>query len=797
MVSIVLASRVSFAKALFAMTISAGERIGHYVVLSPLGAGGMGEVYRARDEELGREIALKILPDHLREDRTALTRFAREAKAVAALSHPNIIAIHQFDTTGNTPYLVMELLEGETLGARLARSSFSWRQAAEIGAQIADALAAAHSRAIVHRDLKPSNIFLTAAGRQVKLLDFGLARDDRRREATDDVPTDIRTRSGTVLGTPSYMSPEQASGEVVDSRTDIFSLGCILYEMLSGRSPFARPTASQSITAVLRDDVDPHHLQAPLEMKRVIARCLEKNPEDRFQSAADIALDLRAALAERLSRPRSRQALIWGVGAAAIVAIAVIAVLMRPPRLTTPQVSSFAVLPFENGTGAKESEFLCDGITEDLINTLSRLPDIRVLARTTAFTYKGKTLDLDRLKRELKVDAILTGRITAQGERLFVQADLIDLDTKAQIWGKRYQQATSDPIAIQQEIVGDVVDRLRIPMSSEQQADLNSRPTSSREAFELYLRGRHEWNKRSPAGVTNARRYFQQAIDRDPAFAAAYAGLADSYIIMGGRLRLLSKEEAHSKAEAAARRALEIDPRMAEAHASLGQIHSNEFRWKSAEKELRQSIELNPNYATARVWYSLVLQATGQFEHGLREIRKAAVIDPLAPNTSSNLGRCLLVLGDYPAAIVEARRAIDVDPNFGGGYWILSMAYDSQGKYELAAEAARRTIERPDLPNAGRAMLGRAYAKLGQPAEARSLAHELERGWKDGQVSPTQIAWIYSALGEKDLAFIWLERAFETRDVSLRDSIRLVPLSELRDDLRYNDLLQRMLTVEK
>jgi serine/threonine-protein kinase len=779
------------------MTISAGDRLGHYVVLSPLGAGGMGEVYRARDEVLGREIALKILPDHLREDRTALTRFAREAKAVAALSHPNIIAIHQFDTTGDTPYLVMELLDGETLQARLVRSSLSWRQAAEIGAQIADALAAAHSRAIVHRDLKPSNIFLTSAGRQVKLLDFGLARDDQRREATEDMPTDIRTRSGTVLGTPSYMSPEQASGEVADSRTDIFSFGCILYEMLSGRSPFARPTASQSLTAVLRDDVDPHPLQAPLEMKRVIARCLEKNPEERFQSAADIALDLRAALAERPRRPLSRRALIWGAGAAAITAIVVIGVLTRSSRLTTPKVASFAVLPFENGTGAKESEFLCDGITEDLINTLSRLPDIRVLARTTAFTYKGKALDLDRLERELKVDAILTGRITAQGERLFVQADLIDLDTKAQIWGKRYQQATSDPIAIQQEIIGDVVDRLRIPISSDQRTDLISPPTSSREAFELYLRGRHEWNKRSPEGVTGARKYFQQAIDSDPAFAAAYAGLADSYILMGGRLRVLPKEEAYAKAEAAARRALEIDPRMAEAHASLGQIHSNEFRWKSAEKEFRQSIELNQNYATARLWYSLVLQMTGRLEPGLGELRKAAAIDPLAPNIFANLARCLLLLGDYTGAIAEARRGIDLNPNFADGYAVLGLAYHYQGEYDLAAESFQRMIEIPGPPNWGRAMLGRTQAKLGRTAEARSVARELEGAWSTGQVAPSQIAWIYSALGEKDRAFFWLERAFETRDVTLRDTIRMVMLSELRDDPRYDDLLQRMLTVEK
>jgi TolB-like protein/tetratricopeptide (TPR) repeat protein/tRNA A-37 threonylcarbamoyl transferase component Bud32 len=779
------------------MSVSAGDRLGHYVVLSPLGAGGMGEVYRARDEELGREIALKILPDHLREDRAALTRFAREAKSVAALSHPNIVAIHQFDTTGTTPYPVMELLEGQTLHARLAKSPLSWRKVVEIGAQIVDALAAAHSRGIVHRDLKPSNTFLTSAAGQVKLLDFGLARDDRRREAAVDMPTDIKTGSGTILGTASYMSPEQASGEVVDARTDIFSFGCILYEMLSGRSPFARPTTSQTLMAVLRDEVDLRGLDAPLELTRVIARCLEKNPEERFQSTRDIAFELRRLLTESVRRPVPRRALLWGAGAAVLALVVTAAVMMRLPQQTIPKVTSLAVLPFENATRAPEAEFLCDGITEDLINTLSRLPHIRVVARTTAFTYKGKALDFSRLRRELKVDAILTGRVMSQGQRLTVQADLIDVNTNAQIWGDRYEQAIADPMAIERRIVGDVVDHFRIPVTREQKIHLTARHAANRQSYELYLRGRHEWNKRSPQGAAKARDYFQQAIGADPVFAAAYGGLADTYILMGGRLRMLPKEEAHAKAEHAARRALEIDPKMAEAHASLGQIHSNQFRWKSAEREFRQSIALNPNYATAHLWYSLVLQVTGQLQEGLGELRKAAVLDPLAPIISANIGRCLLRLGDYPGAIAEARRTLDLNPNFQDAHAVLGEGYEYQGKYELATEAYERMVETPGAPNAGRAYLARAYAKLGRTAEAQAIARDLEAVWPTGQIAPTRIASIYAALEEKDRAFFWLEKAFETRDVSLRDNIHLVMLSELRDDPRYDELLRRMLTVEK
>lgn len=777
------------------MSVSAGDRFGQYTVLSRLGAGGMGEVYRARDEELGRDIALKILPDHLRDNRGALTRFVREAKAVAALSHPNIIAIHRFDTTSTTPYLVMELLDGQTLQARLMKSPLPWRKAVEIGVQISEALAAAHSRAIIHRDLKPSNIFVTAPSGQVKLLDFGLARDDQSREVDDDLPTDIRTRSGTVLGTPSYMSPEQAAGETVDARTDIFSLGCILYEMLAGQSPFARTTVSQAMTAVLRDDVDVRSLDAPPELKRVIARCLQKSPDDRFQSARDVALELTAALTERTESPAPRRVLWWGAGAAIALIVALIigiAVMTRVPARNTPRVASLAVLPFENATQARESEFLCDGITENLINTLSRLPDTRVLARTTAFAYKGKAHDLDALRRDLNVDVILTGRVIAEGQRLTVQADLIDLRTKAQLWGDRYQQSIADPIAIEQRIVGSVIDRLQIPDAGEQHRRLTAQSTSSRKAYELYLRGRHEWNKRSSEGVQAARDYFQQAIDSDPAFAAAWSGLADTYILMGGRFRLLPRDEAYTRAGHAARRALEIDPKMAEAHASLGQIHSNEFRWRSAEREFQRSIQLNPNYATAHFWYSMVLGATGDGEAALRHLRTAAALDPLSPIISANLARGLILAGDYPGAIAESRRCLELNPEFGDAYLAMGRAYEAQGHDELAVEAYRRIRE----PNVKRAHLASIDAKAGRVVEARAVARELEAMWPTGQVSPTHIALVHAALGELDRAFYWLEKALETRDVALRDSIRMVMFAELRDDPRYTDLLRRMLTIE-
>ena len=773
------------------MTLSAGARLGQYLVVSPLGAGGMGEVYRARDERLNRDVALKILPDDLREDRRALGRFDREAKAVAALSHPNIISIHHFDTAGPTPFFVMELLEGETLRTRILKSALPWQKAAEIGAQIAAGLAAAHARQIVHRDLKPANIFLTTSG-QVKLLDFGLARGELPVEAANDQSTEIRTSAGAILGTPGYMSPEQASGEVVDTRTDIFSLGCVLYEMVTGRSPFVRPTASQSISAVLVDDVDTQSIDAPPELKRVIARCLQRDREQRFHSAHDVALDLRAALdGERKPIATGRAAV--GGAIAAIAVAAVVGVATWWGRQPSPTVRSLAVLPFENATHGADTEFLSDGITEGLINTLSRLPNVRVVARTTAFTYKGKSLDLERVRRELDVDAILTGRVAPQSEGLTVQADLIDVDTNTQLWGDRYQQAVADPLAVEEQIVVAVMNRLNVPVTNQQRSSITAERTGSKNAYELYLRGMHEQNKRSPDGMRKARAYFQQAIDSDPTFAAAYVGLADTYILMGNSFRTLPKDEAHAKAAAAARRALELNP-TAEARASLGLIDLNEFRWQSAEKQFREAIAMNPNYASAHLWYSLVLSTTDRLDAALREMRLAERLDPLSPHVASNTARVLNLLGDHAGAIREARKALDMNPNFAYAHWQIGLAHEYQGNYQLAADSYEQMTAAP--PNMARAALGRAYAKLGRAEEARRIVQELESAWAAGQAAPGQIAWVYSALGEKDRAFFWLERALETRNYSLRDTLRSVTLSELRDDRRYADLLRRMLNVE-
>lgn len=592
------------------MPLRAGDRLDGYVIIAPLGAGGMGEVYRARDEQLNREVALKIVSDEQRRDPQAMARFQREAHAVASLSHPNIVGIHHFATSGDVTYFAMELLEGETLRERIARSQLTWRKVAEIGAQLADGLAAAHRRGVIHRDLKPANVVVCADG-VAKILDFGVARCGEDRAWSADEATDLRTASGVVVGTPGYMSPEQAAGDAVDGRTDIFSLGCVLYEMLAGQAPFRRSSIVATMAAIIHEEPQPLPPdRAPAELERILWRCLRKEPAERYQSPADIALDLRAlvtapATAARPDRRWLQPSLISLLVVGAIVAASFAAWSRRAPTSANgtaagATVSSLAVLPFENTTRDSETEFLTDGITEGLISSLARLPSLHVVARTTSFTYKGKPLDLDQIRRDLNVQVVLIGKVTVQAQNLTVQADLIDLDTKAELWGQRYYKTADDPVAVEQAIVTDIAERLSIELTGKQQKKLVTPATHDPEAYRFYLKGRYEWNKRSPEGLRAAKVNFEQAIDRDPAFSLAYAGLADTYILMGGAFRLLPQQEALSLADAAARRALAIDPELAEAHASLGLSQANQYRFARPKRSFAQpsrSIRITPLHA--------------------------------------------------------------------------------------------------------------------------------------------------------------------------------------------------------
>jgi serine/threonine-protein kinase len=607
----------------------------------------MGEVYRARDERLKREVAIKVLPASFSADADRLRRFEQEAQAAGALNHPNILAIYDVGTHEGSPYIVSELLEGETLRARLAGGAFSPRKALGHAMQIAHGLAAAHEKGIVHRDLKPENIFVTRDGR-VKILDFGLAKltqAESGSSAATDLPT-AGTEPGVVLGTMGYLSPEQVRGKPADSRSDIFSFGAILYEMLSGNRAFRGDTTADTMSAILLKE--PTELSATNReispgLERVVRHCLEKNPEQRFHSAHDLAFDLEAlsdvstpspALAglRAVARPRAR-VLLWAVGVVSLVALAA-AVLWLRPRAGT--IDSLAVLPFVNAGGDPNAEYLSDGITESLINTVSQIPGIRVVSRASAFHYKGKDVGAKTVGRELGVAAVLTGRIVQRGDALSIRAELVDARDDTHLWGEEYNRRLSDILAVQEEIARDISGKLRQRLTGEEKKRLTKRYTENAEAYALYLKGRYHWNKRTGEDIQKGIGYFQQAIEKDPTYALAYAGLADSYAILFQYAGLPSSET-FPKAKAAALKALEMDDTLAQAHATLAETHEF-FDWdfSAAEKEYRRAIELDPKYPTAHHWYSACLSRLGRHEEAIAEVERAYELDPLSPIISTS-----------------------------------------------------------------------------------------------------------------------------------------------------------------
>ncbi|MCI0379939.1 MAG: serine/threonine-protein kinase, partial [Gemmataceae bacterium] len=543
-----------------------GTTIGPYEIVAPLGAGGMGEVYRAKDKRLGREVAVKILPPHLANDAEALVRFEREAKTVAALAHPSIVVLYDFGSEKGASFAVTELLEGETLRQRLGQGALPWRKAIEWSIAIAEGLAAAHGKGIVHRDMKPENLFLTADGR-VKILDFGLARTAAAADLTAETQSfsPAHTLPGAVMGTVGYMSPEQVRGQTADARSDIFSLGCVLFEMVSGRRAFAGDSSADVSAAILNQN--PSELTGSgrkvlPELERVILHCLEKRPEERFQSARDLAFALRALFSDSDHSAIARS----GKGR-----------VKTPARRSRKAIDSIAVLPLANASPDPGAEFLSDGITENIINSLSQLPKLRVMARSTVFRYKGKEQDPLQVGADLGVRAVLTGRLFQLNNNLVIAAELVDAADGAQLWGAQYKRKLADLIEVQEEIAQEIAGQLRLVLTGEEKQRLGKRATQNSEAFQLYLQGRFSCNKRTAEAVDKSIALFEAAIAKDPDYALAYAGLADSYVFLqwyGGR----PPREVIPKGKAAALKALALDDALAEPHASLGLIHE-EFDW--------------------------------------------------------------------------------------------------------------------------------------------------------------------------------------------------------------------------
>jgi eukaryotic-like serine/threonine-protein kinase len=771
-----------------------GRTLGHYQIISLIGKGGMGEVYRARDLRLERDVAVKILPARLAADPDALPRFEREAKAVAALSHPNILAIHDFGHEEGACYAVMELLEGENLRARLARGPLPWRQAAQVGAAVADGLAAAHAKGIIHRDIKPENIFLNADG-QVKILDFGIARVKQQygAAASEAATLPETTEPGKIIGTIGYMSPEQLRGETVDAPSDLFSLGSVVYEMVSGRRPFARETVTETMAAILRDEPPPlAPLKLPAEFERVVLRCLEKNARERLQSAHDLALELRALASEsqrlRPAPEPRRLPVAWLVGALGVVLLAALGYLLWPRP-----IDSLAVLPFANASADPNAEYLSDGISESLINGLSQLPKLKVIARSSSFKYKGKDADPQEAARALGVRAVVTGRIALRGDRLLISVELTDARDKRHIWGEQYLRQAADLLAVQAEISREIADKLRLKLTSDEQQQIVKRETIHPAAYELLLKGRHLRLKGGTEDRKQAVEYFRQAIEIDPHYALAYAELGAGYRSLIAA-SLVQPAEYLPRVRAAVQKALELDPNLAEAHRALASFKRDELDWAGAEAAFKRALELNPNLADAHGAYASFLSVMGRHDEAIAEARRARELDPLALARSVGIGQRLYYARRYDEAVASLKQTLELDPHYDQAHVYLGYTYTDKKMYPEAIAAFEQAIRLKSSTPSTRIYLGYAYAKSGQREKAREILEALRQSQASGQdpVSPVELATLYVGLGDGEQALAQLEEAYARRDPQLQYLRVDSSFDPLRADPRFADLLRRV-----
>jgi len=828
------------------MPIPPGTRFGRYEVRAPLGAGGMGEVYLAQDVQLGRKVALKLLPADLMQNIDRLRRFEQEARAASALNHPNILTIFEVGRTEEIHFIATEFIDGKTLRQHLAHAPLSVSEVLDIAIQVASALTAAHEAGIIHRDIKPENIMLREDG-IVKVLDFGLAKltESQTVAADTSAPTvpKAQTEPGVVMGTVQYMSPEQARGLTVDARTDIWSLGVLIYEMLAHRTPFEGATRSDIVAAILNKEPSPlarYAPEAPAELERIVTKALAKEKNERYQTVRDLAIDLRR-LKQRLdveaelkrtgqadardsefkTRAVEREkaetapaqearktagdlsfinrikghkttALIIALIAVALVAAAVIYFRSGSARTGGRTIDSLAVLPFVNMSDDPNTEYLSDGITDSLIDSLSQLPNLKVMSRNSVFRYKGRETDAQAAGHELGVRAVLTGRVMQRGDELSIQVELVDAQDNTHIWGERYTRKLSDILALQDAISKDISEKLRLRLTGEEQKRMTKRYTDNSEAYQLYLQGRFYLYKRQRDGFQKAIDYFQQAINKDPNYALAYAGLADSYLAFGS-YSLTPGTESFPKAEEAATKALELDSTLAEAHTSMGLIKLY-YHWNrtDAETEFKRAIELNPNYAGAHYGYAYCLITMNRADESIAEIKRAIELDPLSLAIASDAGEIYYFARQPDAAITQLRKAIEMDSSFPRAHFLLGRALEQKRDFATAIAEfnTARTLSQDSAEAV--AALGQGYAASGKRDEAQKILGELQDRAKQGYISPHFMAIIYAELGENDRAFEWLNKAIEKRFPPLI-YLEVNPVwDNLRADPRYEEVLRRI-----
>jgi len=823
--------------------LSPGTRLSRYEIRSKLAEGGMGEVYLAFDSELNRTVALKVLHQAVAANEQRARRFIQEAQAASALNHPHILTIHEIGNTGDCTFIATEFIDGDTLRKRINNGSQNLHEILEFAIQTAGALSAAHTARIVHRDIKPENIMVRRDG-YVKVLDFGLAKLGEPPDFASDgeAPTKamVNTREGTVMGTANYMSPEQARGLDVDPRTDLWSLGVVLYEMITGKPPFAGETANDSISLILQKDPVPltrYVKDIPAELERIVSKALTKDREERYQTAKDLLIDLRnlkrklevnaeldrtpppelreplpttsgpnATTASSTSQPAAssaeylfseirRHKIAAGLGAVVLLAAVVGISLYLYARNSEVAIDSIAVLPFQNRNSEPDTEYLSDGLAESLIYRLSQLPNLRVSPTSSVFSYKNKEIDPVTVGNKLGVSAVLSGRIVQRGDNLTISAELIDVRQNKLLWGEQYERKMSEVLQTQREIAREIVEKLKLRVTADEKG-ITKNYTENNEAYQLYLKGRFYWNKRTAYALHKSVEFYEQAIQRDPNFALAYAGLADTYSLLGGPEAGgdMPPIEALPKAKAAALKSIELDGSLAEPHVSLGHVsYFYDRDWVKAESEFKRGLELKPNYPVAHHWYAIFLSSIpGRTPEALTEIRRALELDPTSLVINAWYGRILGVDGQLDQAVEQLRKTVELDPNFNLAHYRLGQAYAEKQMYNEAIDEFNKLLNLPDGRRSGLMGLAHAYALAGRREEAQKRLNELLELSKREFVSPGQIGIIYVALGEKDKAFEYLDEANKVYDLNLMRIKVERRFDPLRSDPRFNDLVKRI-----